>query len=389
MSEIPAAGVGSGQRPATGVSWLELFYDLVLVAAIVVFSTAFSLDPTIGSAGVVAGAFAALWWIWLATTSFQNRYRVDDAPQRALVLLQMFLLVLVAVATADGLEHNESLVSIAYAGLTLSLAVMYARQGGPTDGLGTFARHRRDEYAAATVAFGVAALPVPDSVRYLLWALGLAVTIAPALMYRVGRRAGEPPLAEHHFVERMGLLTIIVCGESFVKVGLTAADGTLDEVDYVVMGFLFVLIFGVWWAYFDDVPVAGLPPSVAKLRGWIVAHLVLHVCIIGIAVGVAKFLRIDFGDPVDSEKLLIIGGAMTLAYLALAVIGYCSRRVPDAPLMWLRLTTAVAAVLFSVATWRIDWIDFEEAVVGFSLIAIAHAAAAAYLRRRTRVVPAA
>ena len=62
-------------------------------------------------------------------------------------------------------------------------------------------------------------------------------------------------------MERLGLLTIIVCGESFVKVSLLAADGTLDEIDIAVLVTMFVFVFGVWWGYFDDVPAPASGPN--------------------------------------------------------------------------------------------------------------------------------
>ena len=74
------------------VGWLELFYDLVFVAAVVTFSDAISFEPNVGRIGAVDAAFAAMFLVWVATTLHANRYRDDGAVQRALVLVQMVLL---------------------------------------------------------------------------------------------------------------------------------------------------------------------------------------------------------------------------------------------------------------------------------------------------------
>ena len=74
------------------VGWLELFYDLVFVAAVITFSDAISLEPDLGRIGAVDAAFVVTWLVWLATTLHANRYRDDGAVQRALVLGQMLLL---------------------------------------------------------------------------------------------------------------------------------------------------------------------------------------------------------------------------------------------------------------------------------------------------------
>src|ERR1700683_632830 len=54
------------------VSWLELFYDLVMVAAIIVFSHGLSAQPTWETALRTMIIFSVLWWVWLITTLLVN-----------------------------------------------------------------------------------------------------------------------------------------------------------------------------------------------------------------------------------------------------------------------------------------------------------------------------
>ena len=68
-----------------------------------------------------------MWLVWLATTLHANRYRDDGAVQRALVLVQMLLLTVNALAVGDGFDAHPELVSITYALLAIDVAVMYAR----------------------------------------------------------------------------------------------------------------------------------------------------------------------------------------------------------------------------------------------------------------------
>ena len=56
--------------PDQPVGWLELFYDLVFVAAVITFSDAVSFDSHVESIGAVAAAFTALWLVWLASTNY-------------------------------------------------------------------------------------------------------------------------------------------------------------------------------------------------------------------------------------------------------------------------------------------------------------------------------
>ena len=58
--------------------WLELFYDLVFVAAILVFSSAVSHLHDASRITWVVAVFCAVWWVWLSTTMFTNRFHMAD-----------------------------------------------------------------------------------------------------------------------------------------------------------------------------------------------------------------------------------------------------------------------------------------------------------------------
>ena len=107
--------------------WLELFYDLVFVAAILVFSSAVShLHDAVRITWVVA-VFCAVWWVWLSTTMFTNRFHMADVVHRGLVLLQMILVALVAMEARAGVGDDEVLLLCTYAALVATIAVMYWR----------------------------------------------------------------------------------------------------------------------------------------------------------------------------------------------------------------------------------------------------------------------
>jgi low temperature requirement protein LtrA len=379
----PPAGASYPQ----GVGWLELFYDLVFVAAIVTFSDAVSLDPEPHVIATVFLAFAAVWWIWLATTFFANRFRADDGVHRVLILAQMMLLTMTALVVGDGVEFHEGFVSVVYGLLVADVAIMYGRKASAAGRLGALAGARRNGYALAAVTMLAAAF-VDSPARYVLWGIAILIIVVPALGYRFGRDSGEVGFDEHHLVERLGLLTIIVCGESFVKVSLLAADGSLEELDLIVLSALFILVFSMWWSYFDDVPAAGLPASPGRMRGWLVGHLLLQTFLVGIAVGFAKLLPLDIGDAVDADRVLLGAGPLVGVYLSLALVGACTRRVPIRPLLLLRLGSAATVAVLGVAIWRVDWINVESAAILLALAALLHGGLAARLRQGTRILEA-
>jgi len=77
-------GLEEGRR----VTWMELFFDLIFVAAVAQVGT--HLRDDYSPAGLLRFAllFLLIWWAWLGHTSFSTRFDTDDLVQRALTALQ-------------------------------------------------------------------------------------------------------------------------------------------------------------------------------------------------------------------------------------------------------------------------------------------------------------
>jgi len=377
----PAREVASHTLVQMGI-WLELFYDLVFVAAILVFSSAVSHLHDGARVGWVVIVFAAVWWIWLSTTIFTNRYRMTDLAHRVRLLLQMFFVVLIAMEARAGVVEDEAYLALTYAALVASVAAMYWRawrQGGSDS---AFAGHLAVLNAVAAALFVVAA-PLPEVLRIAVAAVGIAVVVLPAIA-RSSRLSEFPAIDEEHLVERLGAFTIIVCGESFVKVAIAVSDSTLDGVDVVALAFQFVLTFALWASYFEDIPHAGL--NQRRAGPWLGCHLVAQLGIAGTAIGVSKLVSLGFFEQLPAEDILEIMATLALVYLGLAGIGLCTRRRPIRPLLVLRLVTALVVVLAGLAAWQLPWFDLLEGVAALTLVAVGHAFLVARLRARTVVV---
>jgi low temperature requirement protein LtrA len=361
--------------------WLDLFYDLVFVAAILILSSVFSHAESVAEGFWYGAAFVSIWWVWLATTMHANRYPGDDIVHRLLMLIQMFLVALVAIAASDGVHAHPELVSTCYSLLTLSVAFIYVRTRAGTPHADVFARRRAVEYAAAALIFLIAGA-LPDTARIIVWTIGLAVTIVPA----VAHWTGEPPLQEHHLIERLGALTIIMCGEAFVKVALAADNNSLDNIDVVTIALEFILVFAVWATYFDDVPHAGVDSSPRSRSIWLAAHLLLHLGIIGVAIGVSRFVTFHPGEDIPTPDVAAVAIPLAEIYLALIVVNLASRRRPLTQLIQIRLLAVLAVgVVVVIAEWA-TWFDTYWSVAAFAFVAITEAGIEALARKKTTVL---
>src|SRR5262245_33892450 len=80
-------GIEEGRR----VTWLELFFDLVFVAAVAQVGTHLQQDYSLAGLARFSLLFVLIWWAWLGHTTFSTRFDTDDVVQRALTGLQLFL----------------------------------------------------------------------------------------------------------------------------------------------------------------------------------------------------------------------------------------------------------------------------------------------------------
>jgi len=95
---------GPGERHA---SWLELFFDLVLVAAVAALATQLHADHSVVGLAVVAGLLVPVWWAWMGFTWYATGFDGDDPVFRLGVLAGM-LAIAVAPAGVAGAASGDS-----------------------------------------------------------------------------------------------------------------------------------------------------------------------------------------------------------------------------------------------------------------------------------------
>jgi low temperature requirement protein LtrA len=379
---VSAPGPGPGS-PESEQAWLDLFFDLVFVAAILILSSGFSHAERVSEAVWFGASFVSIWWVWLATTLYANRFPTDDIAHRLITLTQMFLVTMVAIGVGDGAKAHPQFDSIAYALLTVTVALTYLRTSRQHVDKAAFARRRAIEYAIAGAIIVVAGF-LPEAPRIALWVIGLGVTIVPAIAHCTT----APPLEERQLIERLGALTIIMCGEAFVKVALAANVDSLDGIDIVAVAFEFVMVFAVWAIYFDDVPKAGASPTPRGRSTWLAAHLLLHLGIIGVAIGVSRFVEFHPGQDIPTPDVAAVAIPLAEIYCALILISFVSRRRPLGRLTRIRLGGVVAVVVVvAVAEWA-TWFDTYWSVAAFAFVTIVEAGIEGMARSHTTVLPA-
>jgi low temperature requirement protein LtrA len=365
--------------------WIELFYDLIFVAALLILSVAVAqVHPSSGIIWLVL-VFAALWWVWFTTTTCANRFHMADLPHRLLLLFQMLVIVLMAMEARVSVAGDSAYLAAEYGLLLLTVSFMYFRAArlGRSSGRG-YAMRSAVLNAVSAACFFVA-VPLPESGRLILSAVGLILLVIPSIvmLHQVDDFSDSD---EEHLLERMGAFTLIVCGEAFVEIAISVSDATIDTVNITALVFEFILVFGLFTSYFDDVPAAGL--NQRRFGWWASLHLVTQIGIAGTAISASKLINLQASHRLPDIEILWLTANLAIIYLALAGVGVCTRRRPVGPLAATRVMTAACVAVAGVAAWRIPWIHLAEAVPIFAVIVVIHAFVAVRLRAQTRVIDA-
>lgn len=299
-------------EPPRKVSWLELFHDLIFVASVSQVASPLSQDLSAASVVRFSLFLVLVWWAWLGHTMFATRFETGDLLQRALTLLQMFLVAVMGINAGHALDSRESAgMAAAYAVLRLVLAGQYWRASRIPESRALTVRYFSGCLAAAVLWLASAFVPAPA--RFGLWGLALAIDVStPLVAERVGARVPPDP---SHLPERFGLFTLILLGESILAVvqGMrTQETWSLGAATAAFAGLS--ALFLVWWAYFDGVEGAGerhvrTPGDAMRLRVWSYAHLPLYIGVVLMGVGFEHLIDRAAVADVHAGELVLIAGA--------------------------------------------------------------------------------
>ncbi|MET9241324.1 low temperature requirement protein A [Nonomuraea sp. NPDC003709] len=236
-------------------SMLELFFDLVFVVAVSIASVQLHHSLTQGHVldGLVAYGlvFFGIWWAWMNFTWFATSFDTDDWLYRALTIVQMAGVLVLATGIEPAFtDADYTLPILGFVVMRLAMVAQWLRAAR------TDASIRR---TAQVYAGGIAAVQV-------LWLVQLTLPEVPGLISLVlligvevaipviAQRRGTTPWHPHHITERYGLFTLILLGESL----LASSNAIIEAVhDAETLGPLisiaaltFVATAALWWIYF-------------------------------------------------------------------------------------------------------------------------------------------
>ncbi|HEY3682157.1 MAG TPA: low temperature requirement protein A [Streptosporangiaceae bacterium] len=407
MSEAAAEPVPGNGEHEQKVTWLELFFDLVVVVAVAQLAARLEEHGTVRGVGVFVVLYGAVWMAWTSFTLYAN-VSAGAVRQRAFIFAMAGMAVM-ATAIPDATTDRATVFAASYVIVRVIAQNVFNRT------------HKAVvAWSAAQVPYGV--LPwfvsvfVDSPARFYLWAAGLAIEFTMSVVRsghpeevveglrkrerderakrwardarraRMGLPVSTPALVERisaatlnigHLGERLGLFVIIVLGEAVAQlIGAAAhADWSRGREFAAVAGF--ALLVGLWsliFRYgFTSVPqfgVATLPPRLA-----LPIHFVTTGAITALAAGLGASTH-DASEhlPTTMRWVLCAG---TGVYFLVTGIGAVATRAPWHWLLGWALPSvavpvvvgalggplpawAVAALMTAVVLWQVFYVPLRE-----------------------------
>ncbi len=160
----------------TKAPWSELFFDLAMVGAFLSFGSDFSKEKTLGAGIELAFKLLLIVWAWEQVALFVNRFgdpfATESTGSRTVTGIRFAgLLVLVAVIVVSvvetgydrGFTSTNDDLSLAAAGVVLSVALLYELGGRWRPELKGLAAHRRNAALLASISLVAACESAPKA----------------------------------------------------------------------------------------------------------------------------------------------------------------------------------------------------------------------------------
>lgn len=343
------------EGPESAVGWLELFFDLVVVAAIAVLTSGLEEDPSLVGVGMFFLLFGAIWLTWISVVMYANLAQVGT--RTVPVVAAMFLIAMMAASAPTHFEERANFFAAGFLIVRLIVAKSSMRTGRVLTDWPLL------QFGGLAVPW-VVAMWIPTPWKYWLWAAGLVADLLLTLVHgpldadravgemrkrmeraeRKGRRDGSRTdqasrgpgrrsrrdvtfvavdVDTSHLDDRLGTFVIIVLGEAVSQLVLAAATTDWHSEGFEATAVIaFLILAGLWWLTFSygftaapHTRLAALPP-----RFGLPLHMLTTVGIVCLASGLGAVSRAPGGVLPTGLRWVMCGG-LALHFLATGIAG--------------------------------------------------------------------
>ncbi|WP_329563941.1 low temperature requirement protein A [Kitasatospora sp. NBC_01266] len=360
-----------GEQPnERAVGPLELFYDLVAVVLVAQAAHHLAGKLTWRGLGEYAAVFGLVWIAWLNGSLHHELHGREDARARITFLLQILVLVPLGafIPLAGGARGAAFAVTAGILFAILAVLWLLASRGD------------RPEYHSASSVFvaGTACCAAILAASALLpaaarvWTWGLL-----DLGYLIGFGAvvlGATPGATvtlnvtDALIERLGLLIIIVLGETVTGVVTGLAAEPVSVLTVAVALIAVVVGFGAWWTYFDFAGHREPRQTPATTVQWLLAHLPLTAAVAAMGAAMVSLVEHAHASRTAPATSWVLCGGAAVVLVSTMLVAASLEAWRGQPELYRPLSRTCATA--AVACLALAALHPAPLVLGLALVAL-------------------
>jgi len=238
------------------ISWLELFYDLVYVAAIGQLTYQVAHQPSWGAMGYALLLFSLIFWSWVNGSQYYDLHGGDGIRTRLLTFWQMLAVAAAAITVPDTFAGHHQSFTIAFGMIQLLITYLWWSVGFYDPSHRVFNKFYTLNYIASFVLLVISYFTSYQTAT-ILYVVVLVLDLTPPLtgakiIVAILKQRGQVFSASNALVERFGLFTIIVLAESILGTVTGFAEvQNKQAAEWLVFLLAILIAFLLWCLYFD------------------------------------------------------------------------------------------------------------------------------------------
>ena len=305
------------------VSWLELFYDLVYVAAIAQLTHHLAAHPSWNVLGFSFLLFSLVFWSWVNGSQYYDLHGNDSVRTRIFTFFQMLGVAAVAITINDAYEGHHQGFAVSLAVIQFLITYLWWSIGLYDPSHRVFNKFYTFNYLIAFVLLIISAF-TGYQLATILWIIVLLLNLTPGLtgartIVRVLKERGQVFSASATLIERFGLFTIIVLAESILGT-VTGIAEVRDKHPAVWIAFILAILisFLLWSIYFDMTSEQETKPGYSYLQWLIFLHfpLLASLSVVGACI---KVLLADMESDLLTVKWMFCSAIATILLMTVFI----------------------------------------------------------------------
>jgi low temperature requirement protein LtrA len=313
------------------MTWLEIFFDLIMAVMVIQLSDKLSSDMNIEDVVLCAALFIPTMWVWVSYTIFAARFDNNDVIHWLMTFIIMFAGVIMAIQIPSALESGANGFAIGFLISQISLLILYSRAFFSKSAPRAMLYLYMIGFGLATFCWFISLFVTVE--KFWVWTLGMCIYLVTPW---IGRKQilSKVPLNPIYIPERFGAFTMIIIGQLIASVvfGLEVANWHFNAVFTSLLGFILAAL--IWGQYYHFIQTADYTCSLGSGQPYIYLHIPLIISMIIMGACVQELIKNSI--LVQSNVYGIFCFAIILYLLAFYLLHYLTvtgRKLPTVSYM--------------------------------------------------------